>query len=211
MEKHLVLKKLNIFLIVSHTKTRFTLLLSGLYFLFLILVPYMCLANEPNSLEKAKKKAEKGDYEKAYMELLDYIKELEFELNNKEGLLEYYKDREKELSGEGFKKVDHEYNAAANRLWVSAWRLQHDGIFKKSGHEKEETLLKAIDMFKRIVIDYPYADKAEEAQYRTGRIYFKYVKDYKKATAELEKYLRSYPRGKFASDARGMLNRIAKK
>lgn len=160
------------------------------------------------SIEEAEILADKGEYKEAYEKLLSVVKELQSELENLEGLVEYYKEEVAKLSGGRPQVIDYKYNEAANRIWASAWRMQHDGVFKKMGKQKEECLQKAIDTFKRIVIDYPYADKAEEAQYRVGRIYYKFLKDYELAEVELQRYLKMYPKGKYASDARGMLRRI---
>ena len=178
------------------------------YFIIFLLCPCLLFAESTTEVEEAKRLAEEGDYQRAYEKLVVVVKELQSELDNLGGLVEYYKEKVSEFSGDRPQVIDYKYNEAANRLWASAWRMQHDGIFKKMGREKEEYLQKAIDTFKRIVIDYPYADKAEEAQYRVGRIYYKFLKEYSLAEIELERYLNMYPKGKYTSDARVMLRRI---
>lgn len=188
-------------------KTRFTFWWSGLFLIFIFTSPFLFAENFDN-ISEAEKLVKEEDYKNAYNKLLLEIKDLEVELENQKGLVEYYKEQLAELNGAEPKVIDYKYNEAANRLWASAWRLQHDGVFEKMGAEKEEVLERAIDTFKRIVIDYPYADKAPDAQFRTGRIYFKFLKDYEMAEVELQKYLNMYPKGKYASDAKTMLRRI---
>lgn len=153
--------------------------------------------------------SEEIDYKKAYEESLGIIDKLQAEIKNLEGLVEYYKGELSELNNPP-EIIDYSYNDAANRLWASAWNLQHDAVFKKSGKEKEEYLYRAVDTYKRIVIDYPYSNKAEEAQYRIGRIYYKFIKDYKFADVELQKYVDMYPKGRFTSEARELLDRMRK-
>lgn len=159
-------------------------------------------------ITEAKSLAEKGEYQEAYELLLQVTEAMENEIDNQQGTITHYKKEVSKLKGDRPDVVDHAYNKAATRLWTSAWKLQHDGVFRKSGNEKEECLLKAVATYKRIVIDYPYADKAEEAQYRTGRVYYKFLKDKESAAKELQRYLDMYPNGKYASDARSMLTRI---
>lgn len=151
--------------------------------------------------------SEEIDYKKAYEESLTVIEELQTEIKNLQGLVEYYKG-ELAKSNNPPEAVDHSYNEAANRLWASAWNLQHDGVFKKSGKEKEEYLYRAVDTYKRIVIDYPYSNKAEEAQYRIGRVYYKFIKDYRLAEQELQRYVDMYPKGRFTSEAKELLDRM---
>lgn len=153
--------------------------------------------------------SEEVDYKKAYEESLGIIDKLQAEIKNLEGLVEYYKGELSKLNNPP-EIIDYSYNDAANRLWASAWNLQHDAVFKKSGKEKEEYLYRAVDTYKRIVIDYPYSNKAEEAQYRIGRIYYKFIKDYKLADVELQKYVDMYPKGRFTSEARELLDRMRK-
>lgn len=151
--------------------------------------------------------SEEIDYKKAYEESLGIIEKLQAEIKNLDGLVQYYKN---ELAGLDNTPVavDYSYNEAANRLWASAWNLQHDAVFKKTGKEKEEYLRRAVDTYKRIIIDYPYSNKAEEARYRIGRIYYKFIKDYKLAESELQRYVDMYPKGRFTSEARELLGRI---
>lgn len=162
-----------------------------------------------DEIEEAESLARQGEYQKAYEKLLAVVDEMRGELENMQGLVQYYKSELAKLNNPP-QAVDYSYNESANRLWASAWDMQHDGIFKKVGQEKEECLQKAVDLYKRIVIDYPYSNKAEEAQYRIGRIYFKFIKDNKLAEIELQRYLNMYPKGMYASEAREMLGRIDK-
>lgn len=160
-----------------------------------------------DGIEEAKELAGQGDYEKAYEKLLVILEEMQGEIKNLQGLVGYYKDELTKVNNPP-QIVDYSYNEAANRLWASAWNFQHDGIFKKAGKEKEEYLQKAVDTYKRIIIDYPYSNKAEEAQYRIGRIYYKFIKDYELASVELQRYINMYPKGRFVSEAKELLDRV---
>lgn len=161
-------------------------------------------------VDSAKDLADKGEYKEAYEVLLEAVEELQGDVDNLQGVVQYYKDKIAE-SDNPPEVVDYSYNQAANRLWATAWNLQHDGVFKKTGRDKEEYLQRSIDTYRRILIDYPYSNKAEEAQYRIGRIYYKFIKDYELAAKEYEKYVNMYPKGKFSSDAKQALSRIRKK
>lgn len=158
---------------------------------------------------EAKALANTGDYQKAYEKLLVVLDEKETEIKNEQGLTKYYKDELARITGPQ-PSGDRTYNEAANSLWASAWDLQHDGVFKKVGKEKEEYLNRAVETYKRIVIDYPYSNKAEEAQYRIGRIYYKFIKDDKRAKDAFQRYLDMYPKGSFASEVRETLMRLKK-
>ncbi len=181
-------------------------------FVFVIILQLLCLspgwAETDDILAEAGALAKEGEYQGAYKLLLKEVERLKKENKNVNGVLQHYKDELSKLKDEKYPVVGHDYNKAANRLWASAWRNQHDGVFKKTGREKEEALNKAVALYKRIVIDYPHADKAEEAQYRAGRVYYKFLKEYKPAEKELQRYLNHYPKGKYASDANSMLRRI---
>lgn len=207
MVKRLALKKALNLKKLKTKKTRSAFRWSGLFIIFLFAQSFFC-AESFCSVDEAKKLAEQGAFKDAYEKLIVVVKELQSELENLEGLVKYYKEELDKISGGRPQVIDYKYNEAANRLWASAWRMQHDGVFKKMGKEKEECLQKAIDTFKRIVIDYPHADKAEEAQYRVGRVYYRFLKEYKSAEAELERYLNMYPKGNYAGDVKGMLRRI---
>lgn len=182
-------------------------------FLEICIVVVLCLntvyAFSSDVLEEAKSLANSGDYKKAYEKALAVIDEMDKEIKNKEGLVKYYKDELARLA-KPLPIADRAYNEAANTLWASAWDLQHDGVFKKVGKEKQEYLERAVKTYRRIIIDYPLSNKAEEAQYRIGRIYYKFLKDDKKAEEEFQKYLDSYPNGMFASDVRDVLLRLTK-
>lgn len=181
------------------------ILMIGLVFLLL----FNGILFSSNEIEDAQTLARQGEYQKAYEKLLVAIGEMEGEMKNLQGLVQYYKDELTKLNNPP-QVMDYSYNESANRLWASAWNLQHDGIFKKTGNEKEEYLQKAVDLYKRIVIDYPNSNKAEEAQYRIGRIYYKFIKDNQLAEIELQRYLNMYPKGMYASDVREILDRIKK-
>lgn len=174
-----------------------------LVFIFFLASSAFC----SDGIEEAKELADKGDYKKAYERLVVILEEMHGEIKNLQGLVQYYKDELAKINNPP-QIVDFGYNEAANRLWASAWNFQHDGIFKKAGKEKEEYLQRAVDTYKRIVIDYPYSNNAEEAQYRIGRIYYKFIKDYELASAELQRYINMYPKGRFASEAKELLDRV---
>ncbi len=162
----------------------------------------------PNGeIEEAKTLAGSGKYREAYERLLPLAENLQIEITNLQGIVKYYKNELTRVDAPP-REMDYAYNEAANRLWSSAWSLQHDGVFKKTGREKDEYLQKAVDTYRQIVINYPLSAKAEDAQYRMGRIYYKFIKDYKLAEHELQRYMNMYPRGKFASSAQQILLRI---
>lgn len=125
------------------------------------------------------------------------------EIEQLKDLVDFYQKKLKrfeETSSEG-SATSYEKIEAAHRLWQEAWNLQRTAVFKKLGREKEEMLDDAIEKFRQIVALYPQAQEADEAQYRIGKIYEKFIKNHRKAKEEFEKYLDQYPRGKFVSEA----------
>ncbi len=160
-----------------------------------------------DGIEEAKNLADSGDYQKAYEKLSSVVTSMKDEINNLQGLVKYYKEELSRVTGPQ-PTMDRSYNEAANSLWASAWNIQHDGVFKKTGKEKEEYLNRAVQTYKTIVIEYPYSTKAEEAQYQAARLYYKFIKDYKKAEDELNRYIEMYPNGRFTSEAKELLSRI---
>lgn len=160
-----------------------------------------------DNIENAKKIAGQGDYKSAYDKLLIITEEMQSEIKNLRGLLQYYKD-ELTKTNSPQQAVDYTYNEAANTLWASAWSIQHDGVFKKTGKEKEECLQRAVDTYKRITIDYPSSAKAEEAQYQIARVYYKFIKNDKRAEDEFQRYLDIYPNGRFAGESKEILMRL---
>jgi TolA-binding protein len=162
-----------------------------------------------DDFEDAKNFANSGDYQKAYEKLNIAASAMQDEIKNLQGLVKYYKDELSRVTGPQ-PNMDRSYNEAANSLWASAWSVQHDGVFKKTGREREEYLSRAVQTYKQIVIEYPYSPKAEEAQYQAARLYYKFLKDDKKAEDELNRYLEIYPNGRFSSEAKEILTRIRK-
>jgi len=162
---------------------------------------------EENLKGEADTLARQGEYQKAYEKLLSVVENLESDITNLKGLVEYYKEQA-EKSSKPSVSMDYTYNEAANALWASAWALQHDGVFKKTGQEKEDCLRRAVDTYRRIVVDYPNSAKSEEAQYRIARIYYKFLKDKEKANEEYQKYLNQYPNGKFSGEAAETIMRL---
>jgi TolA-binding protein len=162
-----------------------------------------------SEIDEAQKLADDGDYKSAYEKLNIVVVSLQDEIKNLKGLVQYYKEELEKATGPK-KSTDYNYNTAANSLWASAWNVQHDGIFKKTGKEKEEYLNRAVNTYKQIVIDYPDSVKAEEAQYQAARLYYKFIKDYKKAEDEFNRYLEMYPNGRFSNEAKEFLMRLKK-
>ena len=162
-----------------------------------------------NRLDDIEKMVREEDYKNAYIQLLEVVKNLKEELDNANEVSKFYKEKTSGRKNE-YVPADLSLQKAAQSLWTSAWRKQHDGIFRKTGKEKEKCLNEAVGLYKRIYIDYPNTDKASEAQYRVGRIYYKFLKDYENAEIALDRYMNMYPNGKYASDANTMLRKIRK-
>lgn len=155
-----------------------------------------CLTVFASSVEEASREAEAGNYKKAYNLLSSDYHNLQGELEEKQKLLDVYRQEldklEKEkanllkLGGRGQTSAD------AERIWKEAWRIQRTAIHEKSGKEKERMLLKAIETFREIVVNYPLSARASDAQYRIGRLYYKFVGNKRKGYEEFRKFVRDH-------------------
>ena len=156
-----------------------------------------CLTVFASGVEEASREAEAGNYKKAYNLLSSDYYNLQRELEEKQKLLDVYRqeldklEKEKDdllkLAGRGQTSAD------AERIWKEAWRIQRTAIHEKSGKGKEQMLLEAIGTFKEIIVNYPSSSRASDAQYRIGRLYYKFLDNKRKGYEELHKFVRDYP------------------
>lgn len=66
----------------------------------------------------------------------------------------------------------------------------------------------ALSLYEHIVVEFPQAERASEAMYRAGMIYYTYLKDYKKAKKILARLLSDYPKSSFSRKAKQAYGRI---
>ncbi|GEM_PF-3002566 len=163
--------------------------------------------------ERAAKLCKEGNYKEASAILWNIIKNQEEELENRKKVIEFYRseierlEREKKEIGKGVEQATVNLDAA--RLFREGWKWQHKGIFDaKDEKEKREYLNKAVGIFRQIVVRYPQAEKADDAQFRLGRIYFAFLKEYGKAEVELRRLLEMYPDSEFVDEAKRMLEKL---
>ena len=169
--------------------------------LFLLLGQGRFADSDEPDLGRARTAADKNDFEKAYHIALDAIQVRDQKIQNLTGLVEFYREKLKTLeTAPQTSSISIETIENAERLWREAWNLQRTAIFKKVGREKTEMLMEAIEKFRNIVTSYPSAKRAQEAQYRIGRIYSKFLKDHQKAKEEFDNYLQNYPNGNYTKE-----------
>lgn len=97
------------------------------------------------------------------------------------------------------------YNKAENfldRLGVETW-----------DKDKKEILNQAIALFEQLVITYPDSDKADDALYRAGMLYYhqKIVRDLIKAKTKFKLLIERYPNSEYAACAANILKKIEPK
>lgn len=97
-------------------------------------------------------------------------------------------------------------NYSADKQYEIAYGLQHIAIFDVRRKDAPPYFEKAIEEFRKLVEQYPTADKADDAQYRIGKIYHRYLKDYSKARAEYQDLLDKYPDTEYGDEAREALS-----
>lgn len=147
-------------------------------------------------IEKAKEEYDSGNYKKAYdMLILEYIS-MEKEIEEKNQLLDAYRTELERIENEQKRLKSRPaglQNEEAERIWKEAWSIQRTAIHEKSGKERDQLLVNAIDLFREITLDYPDSARAAEAQYRIGRLYYRYLGNRKKGYDEFQKFLQAYP------------------
>ena len=178
-----------------------------------LLFPLLVFPLYSGEREKAMELWEKGEYREAGEILWNIIKNQEEELENQKKVIEFYKkeihrlEKEKKEIGKGVEQATVNLDAA--RLFREGWKWQHKGIFDaRDEKERKECLEKAIEIFRKIVVRYPQAEKADDAQFRVGRIYFAFLKEYGKAEVELRKFLEMYPDSEFVDEVNRMLEKL---
>ncbi len=86
-----------------------------------------------------------------------------------------------------------------------AMELQHVAIFDVRRREQPAYFERCVEEFRKIVEEWPNSMHAPEAQYRIGRIYHRYLKEYDKAVQEYETLIRDYPQSEYVEEAREAL------
>ena len=76
------------------------------------------------------------------------------------------------------------------------------------GKDKDFQKSQAVSFYENIFTEFPQADKAPEAMYRAGVIYYNYFKDYEKAEELFEHLISQYPKSKFIGKARILHSRL---
>ncbi len=154
-----------------------------------------------------------GKYKEAGEILLKEVLEQKKELENQKKVIEFYRkeverlEKEKKEIGKGVNQAT--VNLEAERIFREGWEWQHKGIFDAiDEREKRKCLNKAIEIFRRIVVKYPEASRADDAQFRICRIYYAFLKEYGKAEIELRKFLSMYPNSEFINKAKEMLEKL---
>jgi len=173
---------------------------------FILLVSFVFFAIPHSFAQKNAKSAQayakKGDYQSAYEILLKLYSSQKEELKNARQLIDFYRNKLRQMESDPRADVSYERGEAAKRLWREAWELQRTAVFTKFGSEKEDMLEDALLKYREITTKYPGTKEAEEAQYRIGRIHAKFLKNRLKAKEAFEKYLALYPQGDFAEEIR---------
>ncbi|MCK9555949.1 tetratricopeptide repeat protein [bacterium] len=148
------------------------------------------------NIQGAKEEYDSGNYKKAYdILILEYIS-LKNEAKEKDQLLDAYRTEIQRMEDEQKRLRSRPagvQNEEAERIWKEAWSIQKTAIHEKSGKERDQFLLNAIDSFREITLDYPDSARAAEAQYRIGRLYYRYLGNKKKGYDEFQKFLQAYP------------------
>ena len=96
-------------------------------------------------------------------------------------------------------------NYSADKQYEIAYGLQHIAIFDVRRKDAPPYFEKAVEEFRKLVEQYPTADKADDAQYRIGKIYHRYLRDYPKARQEYQLLLEKYPDSEYGDEAREAL------
>lgn len=147
--------------------------------------------------EDASREAEAGNYKKAYSLLSSDYYNLQRELEEKQKLLDVYRrelDKLEKERADLLKSAGRgQTSADAERIWKEAWRIQRTAIHEKRGKEKKQMLLEAIETFREIIVNHPLSVRASDAQYRIGRLYYKFLDNKRKGSEEFRKFVRDYP------------------
>ena len=117
--------------------------------------------------------------------------------------------------------ISYSWSNSQHEQWVIelATSLRESGIDVildkwdlKEGHDAYAFMEKMVsdpDIEKvAIICDKTYSEKADDAQYRIGRIYFAFLKEYGKAEMELRKLIENYPESEYVEKAKEMLERL---
>jgi TolA-binding protein len=97
-------------------------------------------------------------------------------------------------------------NYSADKQYDVAYQLQHVAIFDVRRKDAPPYFKRAAKEFAKLVEKFPNADKADDAQYRIGKIYHRYLKDYSRAIQEYQRLLELYPESEYVDDAREALS-----
>ncbi len=166
----------------------------------LVIFAFACLSHLTvcaSSIEEASREAEDGNYKKAYNLLSGDHDNLQRELEEKQKLLDVYRQELDKLEKEKDNLLKTagrgQTSADAERIWKEAWRIQRTAIHEKSGKGKEQMLLEAIETFREIIVNHPLSVRAADAQYRIGRLYYKFLDNKKKGYEQFRKFVRDYP------------------
>lgn len=99
-------------------------------------------------------------------------------------------------------------NFSAEQQYKLAYDLQHIAIFDVRRKDAPPYFRKAAEEFGKLIEKYPNADKADDAQYRIGKIYHRYLKEYPEAIKAYKTLLQKYPDSEYVTDAREALSEL---
>lgn len=158
--------------------------------------------------ETSMKYAKEGKYPEAYQTQSELLTQKNKKIKKLKELVRFYRKRLKALeNAEPPATNSYEETDNAKQLWQNAWDMQRTAIFKKVGREKEDLLEDAVAKYSEIIMQYPKSKEAEDAQFRIGRIYCKFLKDRRRGQVEYQKYLERFPQGEHAGEARDELKK----
>ncbi len=100
-----------------------------------------------------------------------------------------------------------ESDLASKALFESA-KIYQGQVIKKLN--SKESLLKSIEVYKKIYEEYPKADEAENSLFMTAFIYANDLNDLENAKAAYQLYLERFPNGKLSEDAKIELKNLGK-
>lgn len=97
------------------------------------------------------------------------------------------------------------------RLFEKAHKLDKGYGVESRRKDKQFRKTQSLSLFEHIFTEFPDSEKAPEAKFRAGMIYYKYLKDYQKVKEVFSRLISDYPESSFATKAERCLREIEHK
>ncbi len=96
-------------------------------------------------------------------------------------------------------------------LFEKAQNLENNVGIESRRKDQETRLAEALDLYRTVASQFPGSDRADEALYRAGKLYYKFYRDQKAAKEMFQKLVEDYPRSPYYANSKYIVKVIQRR